>query len=239
MRVYENEDVEKDVIRRLGQRGTRRFRKRWSVTKLVCCSRSAYWWRTGTEWKPDDPDSLQLTFTRGRAHHEILEVYKDKEIYLRKDEITGHVDTKGERIIEIFTTMVGTNRVKAPEDAARVFSIKVAQLKCYLCMSGDTSGDLMVFHLMGDYSRPIKPKLKVFTFDFEPVELEKWWESILKRREHIEECARIGRVPLEMGESYECLNCGYRYKCVEFLQERYEMAITDYIEALKNEDVVL
>ena len=144
MKVYENNEAVDEVINLL--RGTpSKFRGTWRVTKLVCCPRSAYYWRTGVEWKPDDPVGLELTFARGRAHHSILEVYPDTEKSLELDGITGHYDMRGDRIVEILTTVVGLNRVKAPEHAANIFKLKVGQLKCYLHMEGETSGDLMIF----------------------------------------------------------------------------------------------
>lgn len=234
MKVYENKEAAEEVINLLRGKSSRFYR--WRVTKLVCCPRSAYYWRTDAEWRPDDPDALELTFARGKAHHGILEVYKDREIAIEKDGITGHIDTKGDRIVEIFTTVVGSNRVKVPEDAARVFALKFGQLRCYLHMIGETSGDLMVFYLFGDYSRPIKPQLKVYTMEFEAEELEEYWKSRLERIDYIERCAALREIPLEMGESYECINCGYRYKCVEFLQEEHDMVIAEYIDSLRNGD---
>jgi len=235
MKVYENSEAVDEVIDLL--RGTpSKFYGTWRVTKLVCCPRSAYYWRTGVEWKPDDPVALELTFARGRAHHSILEVYPDSEKSLELDGITGHYDMRGDRIVEILTTVVSLNNVKVPEDAAKVFVIKTNQLKCYLHMEGETSGDLMIFYLFGDYSRPIKPQLRVYTMEFETEELKEHWKSRLERRFDIELCATRQEVPLEVGESYECVNCGYRYKCVEFLQERYNMVIAEYIDTLRDGD---
>ena len=242
MKVYENEDAVEEVIGLLRrQGGSHRYRGNWRVSKLVCCQRNAYWWRTGTPWLPDDPVSLELTFTRGKAHHLILEVYLDREKELEKDEITGHYDMKGDRVVEIFTTTVGLNRVKSPIDAATVFRIKANQLKCYLKMEDDLKGDLMIFYLFGDYSRPIKPQLKVYTMEFEVDELNTHWKGILNRRDNLEWRVSVEEPPEEVGEPYECINCGYRYKCVELLQERFDMAITEYIEALRDgeDEVVL
>lgn len=240
MKIYENEEAAAEVIDLLRSK-SHKFYGTWRVTKLVCCPRSAYYWRTDAEWKPDDPDALELTFTRGKAHHKILEVYSDREKSLELDGITGHYDMRGDRIVEILTTVVGLNRVSVPEDAARVFILKANQLKCYLHMEGEASGDLMIFYLFGDYSRPIKPQLKVYTMEFEAEELEEYWKSRLERRLDTERRAARQQAPSEVGEPYECINCGYKYKCVELLQERYDMAITEYIEALRNgkDEVVL
>jgi len=198
MKVYENEKAAEKVIGLL--RDTpRKFKGTWRVTRLVCCPRSAYYWRIGAEWKPDDLAALKLTFARGNAHHTILEVYPDTEKSLELDGITGHYDMRGDRIVEILTTVVGLNKVKAPEHAANIFKLKAGQLKCYLHMEGETSGDLMIFYLFGDYSRPIKPQLKVYTMEFEAEELEEYWKSRLERRSFIESCAARQQVPLEVG----------------------------------------
>ena len=240
MKIHENNEVADEVIRLLQiQGGSHKFRGNWRVTRLVCCPRSAYWWRKNTPWIPDDPESLELTFARGRAHHNILEVYPDSEKELELDGITGHYDMKKDRIVEIFTTTVGLNRIEKPEDAATVFSIKTNQLKCYLKMEGDTEGDLMIFYLFGDYSRPVKPQLKVYTMEFEQDELDDNWNKILNRRDDIEWRAAYGEPPEEVGETYECINCGYRYKCIDFLQERYNVAIVELMEKYRNGEIVL
>jgi len=240
MKVHENESAVEEVIGLLRRRGgSHKYRGNWRVTRLVCCPRSAYWWRINTPWFPDDPVSLELTFTRGKAHHGILEVYPDKEKKLKLDDITGHYDMKKDRVVEIFTTTLGLNRIKNPIDAATVFRIKTNQLKCYLKMEGGTEGDLMIFYLFGDYSRPIKPQLKVYTMEFEKNELNTHWKGILNRREDLEWRVSAKEPPEEVGEPYECINCGYKYKCIKWLQERYDMTIVELMEELRNGDVIL
>lgn len=239
MKGYENKEVAKEIIEMLKNSSTPRSRSNWSVSMLVCCPRRAYWWKKGEVWKPDDPDTLQLLFARGRAHHGILEVYPDKEKTLFKDGVSGHYDMRGERIFEIYTTMLSSAGIEDALVAAGKFKIKLDQLECYLYMDGTTEGDLMIFFLMGDYSRPVKPQLKVFTYSFDPLELKVHWKDKLDRIEYIEERVRIAEPPEEMGESYECINCGYRYCCVEFLQSRYNEVVVELLDAYKRGEVVL
>jgi len=238
MKGYENKIVEKEIIEMLKASGTPRSRRRWSVSMIVCCPRRAYWWKRGALWKPDDPDTLQLLFTRGKAHHGILEVYSDKEKTMIKDEVLGHYDMRGERIIEIYTTVLSSSGIIDANVAYEKFKIKVNQLMCYLYMDGTTEGDLMVFFLMGDY-KPMKPQLKIFTYSFDPQELKVHWDYRLSRIEYIEERVRIGEPPEEMGEPYECINCGYRYCCVEFLKLQYNKLVVDLLDAYKKGEVIL
>lgn len=229
MKVYENETVRREVLELLG--AERRFLPRvWSVTNLTCCPRRTYWRFKRVEWKPEKPEELQLLFTRGRAHHEILEVYPDRERKMEKDGVYGHYDTKGRRIIEIFTTTLGSKRMSDPSKVIEVFTMKVRQLMAYLYMEGESEGDLMVFYLMGDYSRPIKPELKDYTLVFEERELEENWDFLLGRKKMIEDCLKRGVPPIEVGFKWECSNCGYAYACEEFLQEKYEETVEKLME---------
>ena len=97
----------------------------------------------------------------------------------------------------------------------------------------------MVFYLLGDYSRPVKPELKVYTMEFEEEQLELHWKYRLTIREKIELLANLNEVPDETGEFYECINCGYKHKCIEFLQERRTLEAIGLIERMKDGEVIL
>lgn len=229
MKVVENKTIRKEVLRLLRKR---KRRPSWSVTRLTCCPRKTFWEFSGFEWKPEDEEQTQLVFSRGRAHHDILEVFPDKEKRLVKDGIVGHYDMRGRRIVEIFTTNLSLNRVKDPSKVVEVFPMKVRQLMAYLYMEGETEGDLLVFYLMGDYSKPIKPELKCYTCYFTYEELEENWKFLLGRKRLIEECLKKGEPPIERGFEWECKNCGYLYKCKEWLGKAYEDALEKLIKAL-------
>jgi CRISPR/Cas system-associated exonuclease Cas4 (RecB family) len=212
MKVERNFTVRKKVIDLLRQ--DRFPPKTFSVTRLTCCPRKTYWRMSGIELKY--PDSTILTFTRGRAHHEILEVYEVKEVRIQKDGIRGDIDMIGERVTEIYTTSLGLKRKLHPNYILAKFPIKVLQLTAYCSMMGTTEGDLMVFYLMGDYTRPIKPELEIYTISYTPVETETIWRFLLDRKETIEESLRKDVPPIEKGEDFECTNCPYDYLCQEF-----------------------
>ena len=235
MKIVENEKARRDVLDKLSRRGAPHPRDEWHVSKLVCCPRSSYFWKIGAEWEPPYPDALTLTFARGRAHHSVLEVYKVKKKVVKRSDIIGHIDTIGDRVTEIFTTMLSLGQVDSIEKVAEIFSIKVSQLKCYLYMSEGivTEGDLMVFFLMGDYSRPIRPELKVYTLSFEEEELEDHWKFILKKRDVINYLETIGVAPDLMGESYECINCGYISFCKDWLKAKGALEVIE--EMLKKD----
>ena len=217
MKVRENEEVRREILDALTWESRPYIPKNWHVSKLVCCPRAACFWRKGEKFIPQDRDALTLTFARGRAHHEVLEVFDVVEKKFVLDGVIGHIDMVGDRVCEIFTTVVGLNRVETPEDAGRVFTIKVLQLMCYLKSENQCSGDLVVFYLFGDYSRPIKPELKVYTFDWTMEEIDINWRYRLGRAKMIDE----GIVPpSEAGEDYECINCGYRRFCKDLLAAR-------------------
>jgi len=220
LKVRENEEMRQRILDALKWESRPYKPKNWHVSKLVCCRRAAYYWRKGERSIPPDVDSLTLTFARGRAHHEVLEVFDVKEKRFVLDEVIGHIDMIGDRVCEIFTTVVGLNRVEVPEDATRVFTIKVCQLMCYLKAEEQTSGDLIIFYLFGDYSRPIKPELKVYTFEWEKKEIDLHWNYRLGVGAQIDELIELDTPPTEVGEDYECTNCGYRRFCSDVLTPR-------------------
>ena len=231
MRVRENYEVPQMIIERLKRR---EFRPRnYSVSKLVCCPRKTFYAMTGV--KEVIHESTELIFARGRAHHGILEVYELKELSRKKDSevlrdgkpipIFGDIDMIGERITEIYTTVMSSSKVKLPSDAIAVFPMKLKQLRAYCHFEGEFTGDLLVFFLFGDYSRfieilgkkeyvGIRPQLRCFTFDFEESDLLEVWQSMNNNLAEIEHAKKTGIPPLIAGEEWECSNCGYSYTCL-------------------------
>ena len=230
MKVRENFEVPEKIIKLLRRR---QFRPRsYSVTRLICCPRKTYFRMTGK--KEVILDETQLIFARGRAHHGVLEVYPLKDISRMKDSevqklgkpfpIYGDIDMIGDRITEIFTTALSSNRVKLPSDAIDVFKIKVKQLRAYCYFENEYEGDLLVFFLFGDYSRFIeivgkkhyvglRPKLRCFTFDFTKDDLLEVWKLMNLNLAEIEHSKETGIPPLMIGEEWECNNCGFDYIC--------------------------
>jgi len=232
MKVRENFEVPRKIIDALAKREWRP--RHYSVTKLICCPRKTYYAMIGK--KPVILDETYLTFARGRAHHGVLEVYKLKEIARRKDSevldengkpipIYGDIDMIGDRITEIFTTSMSSKRVKKPEDAIRVFPLKVKQLMAYCYFEGEYEGDLLVFFLFGDYTRfevdmfgnkkyvGIRPKLRCFTFEFTKEDLLEVWQLMNQNLAEIEHAKKTGIPPFDVGEEWECNNCGFNYIC--------------------------
>ena len=231
MRVRENYEVPQMIIERLKRR---EFRPRnYSVSKLVCCPRKTFYAMTGV--KEVIHESTELIFARGRAHHGVLEVYELKELSRKKDSevlrdgkpipIFGDIDMIGERITEIYTTVMSSSKVKLPSDAITVFPMKLKQLRAYCYFEGEFTGDLLVFFLFGDYSRfieilgkkqyvGIRPQLRCFTFDFDESDLLEVWESMNNNLAEIEHSKKTGIPPLIAGEEWACSNCGYSYTCL-------------------------
>lgn len=174
--------------------------KDYSVTRLTCCPRRTYCSMRGIEEVA--PEGRELIFARGRAHHEILEVFKPNEVRVGKDGIRGDIDMIGKRVTEIFTTSLSSKKAEKDEDVPKVFVLKTKQLKAYLYMSGEVEGDLLVFFLFGDYTRlkvlpngktryvGIVPELRDWTLVYEDDELRRNWEELLTKRDLINECLR-------------------------------------------------
>ncbi|GAI26914.1 unnamed protein product, partial [marine sediment metagenome] len=175
-------------------------------------------------------------FARGRAHHSILEVYPLKEISRKKDSevlrdgkpipIYGDIDMIGDRITEIFTTTLGSNKAQLPTDVIDVFKTKVKQLRAYCCFENELAGDLLIFFLFGDYTRfvevagkkyyvGIRPLLRCFTFNFEQSDLDEVWKLMNLNLAEIELAKQTGIPPLIIGEEWECNGCGFEYVCFE------------------------
>lgn len=205
-----------------------------TVTKCVCCPRKTCYKIKGI---PEmRTDTTELFFARGRGHHGVLEVFPNKEIELKKttncgETVWAHVDMKSDRIIEVFTTAMSANHVKAdtPEKAAelakKIFPLKYNQMRAYCDFAGEFKGSLLIFFLMGDYSRfdevagrkvyrGIQPQLRAFTYDFEPFDLNEIWEKINNNVEEIKLFQETGELPLTIGEKFECKSCGFAYACL-------------------------
>jgi len=231
MRVRENYEVPQMIIESLKRREFRP--KDYTVSKLVSCPRKTYYPMTGH--KKVLPEGTELIFARGRAYHGVLEVYKLKEVARKKDSeilregvpipIYADIDMIGDRITEIYTTTLSSNKVKLPSDAITVFPMKLKQLRAYCHFEGEFTGDLLVFFLFGDYSRfieilgkkqyvGIRPQLRCFTFDFEESDLLEVWQSMNNNLAEIEHAKKTGIPPLIAGEEWECSNCGYSYTCL-------------------------
>jgi len=182
------------------------------------------------------PDEQTLVFTRGRAHHGVLEVYKLREVERKKDSdildahghpipIYGDIDMIGDRITEIFTTTISSAKVKIPSDAIDTFPMKVKQLRSYCHFEHEFTGDLLVFFLFGDYQRFIevagqkqyvglRPKLRCFTYDFDESDLLEVWKLMNNNLAEIEQAKKTGIPPLLTGGKWECNQCGYAYICL-------------------------
>lgn len=230
VKVRENFKVPRLIIDRL--RGRQWRPRNYSVSKLIGCPRKTYFKMTGQ--KEIILDETQLIFARGRAHHGILEVYKLKEISRKKNSeilrdgkpipIYGDIDMIGDRITEIFTTTLSSNKVKLPSDAIGVFKTKLRQLRAYCYFEDEFEGDLLVFFLFGDYSRfvevagkktytGIRPQLRCFTFEFDEKDLLEVWELMNQNLAEIEHAKKTGIPPLIMGEEWMCKSCGFDYVC--------------------------
>lgn len=219
MKVKRNFIERKKVIDLL--RGDRFPVKTFSVTRLTCCPRKTYWRMSGIE--QEYSDSTILTFTRGTGIHKELEVYDVKETQTMLNGVRGDIDMIGERVTEIYTTTLGLKRNSNVEDILSKFSMKVMQLTAYCYMLEKTEGDLMVFYMMGDYTRPIKPELEIYTITYSPIETELIWKALLEKKKVIEDALKNDIPPLEKGEDFECTNCLYDYLCLEF--EKYVVTL--------------
>jgi len=200
MKVRRNRTAELKVRKLLA--GERHKPTTFSVTRLTCCPRKTYLRMLGIAEVV--PEGRELVFTRGRAHHELLEVYRPNEVRISKDGIRGDIDMIGTRITEIYTTTISSKKVKCLEDVPKVFPLKVSQLMAYLYMMDELEGDLLVFFLFGDYTRlktlpngrvrytGIIPELRDWTIEFERRELERNWNELLAKRDVIRECLSFG-----------------------------------------------
>jgi len=197
VKVYRNVTTE-SKIRELLTYKKKLPLKDYSVTRLTCCPRKTYCGFLGI---PEVvPEGRELIFTRGRAHHEILEVFKPNEVRVERDGVRGDIDMIGNRVTEIFTTNISSKKVEKDEDVPKVFVMKVKQLQAYLHMAGEVEGDLLVFFLFGDYTRlkvlpngktryvGVTPELKDWTLVYDDDELRRNWQELLTKKEIIDEC---------------------------------------------------
>jgi len=201
--IKENLIARRKVLEALKKRFSRK-RKGWHVSDLITCPRRVYFREIGEyEFMQDE---RVLLYTAGIAHHDLLEYLPLREIPVEKDGIRGTIDLIGDRVTEIYTTRASSK--KSPEE----FILKIEQLKSYLCMAGETEGDLMILFLMGDYANRT-PDIKVYTMSCSKDELEEHWRKIVKRKNMLEYCIKNRKMPEEMGEGWMCKNCGYKHIC--------------------------
>ena len=199
------------------------FRGRWHLTDLLRCPRVTY--RLAMGEMPQYRNATLLRFTRGGSHHELLEVFPLREIPREKDGVRMTIDMIGDNITEIYTTMLSSNKVKSEEDVAKVFPLKVDQLMGYCHACKEARGDLLVFHLFGDYSRftetpigleytGVQPELKSWTLYFNEVELSELWDLVLSKKAILERAVKEKKIPEEKGEKWECMyDCGFTHVC--------------------------
>jgi len=83
-------------------------------------------------------------------------------------------------------------------------------------MEDKREGVLMVLFEHGDYKKPIRPELKIWTIIFTYSELELNWNKLLARRNLIQKCLKERKVPLERGFEWECNECGFRDRLLNF-----------------------
>ena len=242
MKGYENPEVPRRIIAKLRERERRSGS--YSITKLICCPRKTYYKFSGV--KELTSDDTQLIFVRGRGHHGALEVFDTREIEMKrqsrdgKHTIYADIDMRDQRIIEIFTTTLSSNKVPEgdADAAAKMFPLKYNQLQAYDYFAKELEGDLLVFFLFGDYSRfdeifgrkvyvGIRPKLRDFTFNFEQSDLDKVWDKMNVNLEDIEYAKAIRQPPLSCGEEWECKSCGFSYVCLG------DEPVADPVEELK------
>lgn len=242
MKGYENKEVPQRIIAKLRER--ERHSGDYIVTRLVCCPRKTYYKFSGI--KELTTDETQLIFVRGRGHHGALEVFDSREIAMKrlsrdgKHTIYADIDMRDQRIIEIFTTTLSSKKVPEgdAEAAAKMFPLKLSQLKAYDYFTNELEGDLLVFFLFGDYSRfdetfgqkfyvGIRPQLRCFTYNFEQLDLDSVWNKMNDNLEDIEHSRAIKQPPLISGEEWECRSCGFSYVCLG------EEPVVDSTEVLK------
>ena len=220
MLIKENKELPEAIL--AVHRKKIHVRSKWHLTDLLRPPRVLYYFMTGVE--PRYSDATLLTFARGHAHHGVLQVFPLTEIPREKDGVKMTIDMIHSSITEIFTTTMSSNKVKVLEDVPKVFPDKVDQLKGYVYASGETHGDLLVFHLFGDYSRftdtpvgleytGIEPELKSWTLFFEESELKEFWDGILANKAYIELCLKTSTIPDCEGDNFKCNRCPFSYIC--------------------------
>lgn len=224
MNITENYKLKSEVMRSL--EGVRFSSKTFSITKLTCCPRKTCCAISEVKEVMVDKDAKTLFMARGRGlHTEMQKGFTKTEVVKYKDGIRGDIDAIGERITEMYSTNISSSKIKKPEDVYEVFKMKVKQLMAYCHMSDVMEGDLLVFFMSGDYKRftedvlgnqvytGITPEIRGWTLKFTNEELKKNWKKILENKEDIELALRTGKIPMTVGEEYECKNCGFSYIC--------------------------
>jgi len=200
LEVVENSEFASEILEHYKFQ-PRKFYKR--ITRLISCPRRTVHEVFGTPALIDESTITRLLV--GVAGHEVLEVLGVTEKEVTLEGYYGHIDMIAEKIVEIKITWIGTKR--------KYMTHWIKQLMAYCHMEKTNEGILLILHIMGDYTRPIKPILKAYTFKFTQQELEDNWKLIQENERIITEAIKEKKMPWQAGEEWECKMCQYAHKC--------------------------
>jgi len=201
MKMKRDKEMERMILDKILKKRTDR---EIHVTDLVYCLRKAYF--RLKDVKADIPDSKRLLFTAGRAHHEILEVLKDKEVPVKVYDIKGTIDmVKHREVCGAYVPIeIKTTRGKTIQPHW------IIQLGFYCTMLNTYTGYLVVFYL-------INPRLEAYKCEFTDEELDNFLNIMLKRKEILQKALEENKPPSKsyIGFEGECRHCEFRKICKE------------------------
>jgi hypothetical protein len=151
------------------------LRKGWHLHRLDQTPEGRY------HYIGETPDEQVLVWTVGHSHEAIFGKGRMKGQPTERDGIIGTPDFWDDMLEEMKSTRMSAKKT------IHEMEHYVAQTAAYAAMFGQQEVRVMVFHLMGDYSRdgPVGAKLHIWRLRFKPEDLEAWWQDMVRRKEVI------------------------------------------------------
>jgi len=176
------------------------------------CLRRVYYTKRGmVETRDED----LLMWLAGMGHHSLMEG-KLREIELEDDGITGTIDClergdAGEMTVVEFKT----TRASADKDVVTSYNWWSQQIMGYCHLFGSNIARLYVLHLMGSWSPPTEPALKVYELEFTENEVAGNWGRLLARRDVLLASLRQEKPPVGPNEGcrWACNRCAAKEVC--------------------------
>lgn len=218
MIVRENPPLAKAMLQEaLDRLGARERVAGIHVSDLIYCLRKS-WYRINGVQPPYDPSSeIESIFALGHGHHAVLQPPENSEvsfILLTPDGqgIHGTVDVFWpESPIWDRPTEIKSTRYSANKDTVYGTPHYLEQLASYVLGLGYLEGQLVVWHMMGDYKEHRQPILKAYDVKFEERELTAWQQELYNRAIIV----KAKDEPDIMGDNHytwECKYCAFSAK---------------------------
>jgi len=220
MYVRENPVLAKRVLQEaLGRVNARPRAQGLHVSDLIYCLKKAWYRRNGVapDMGTDDDSEAESILALGHGHHAVLQPPAGSEMGFAfllpsGEQVFGTIDVYWPQSdLWQWPTEIKSTRYSSNKDAVYGTPHYLEQLASYLLAMRETRGQLLVWHLLGDYKEHRSPKLKAYDVFFEQSEMDSW-RLELERRADVVLSSQEPDVFGENHYDWECKYCEWHVK---------------------------